>query len=57
MIQLEEEFELPEKESVVYLTDEQVFGIIVKQGAYVSVVQYSKDGISYEVVVENDDIL
>jgi hypothetical protein len=42
---------------IVYLQDEETFGIILSQGAYFSRVRYWKDGISYEVLVENDDIL
>ena len=41
----------------VYLQDEQVFGIIVSYGAYVSRVRYTKDGVSYDVIVENEDIM
>jgi len=41
----------------VYLQDEQVFGTIVSYGAYVSRVRYTKDGVSYDVVVENEDIM
>lgn len=42
---------------IVFLQDEQVFGTIVSYGAHVSKVKYVKDGISYEVWVENEDIL
>lgn len=42
---------------IVYLQDEQVFGIIVSYGAYVSRVRYTKDGVSYDVIVENEDIM
>lgn len=41
---------------VIYLKNEGVFGIIVSYGAYVSLVQYYNNGISYEVYVENEDI-
>lgn len=41
----------------VYLQDEQVFGIIVSFGAFASRVIYVKDQISYDVVVENSDIM
>lgn len=53
----EELDDFDDEESIVFLQDEQVFGIIVKHGAHVSLVRYEKDGISYEVYVENDDIL
>lgn len=42
---------------IVYLQDEQVFGIIVSHGAFASKVKYVKDGVSFEVWVENEDIL
>lgn len=42
---------------IVYLQDEQVFGIIVSHSAYVSKVKYIKNGVSFEVWVENEDIL
>lgn len=41
---------------VIYLKSQGVFGIIVSYGAFVSMVHYYKDGISYEVYVENEDI-
>ncbi len=41
---------------VVYLPDEGVLGIIVTEGAYFSMVQYYKDGISYEVAIDNEEI-
>lgn len=40
---------------VVFLPTEGVFGIIVNQGAFVSRVKYYKDGISYEVLMDNGD--
>lgn len=42
---------------IVYLQDEQEFGIIISYGAFVSRVKYWKDGISYDVYVENEDIM
>lgn len=42
---------------IVYLQDEETFGIIVSYGAFFSKVKYWKDGIAFEVLVENDDIL
>lgn len=41
---------------VIYLKSEGVFGIIVSYGAFVSMVRYYKNGISYDVYVENEDI-
>jgi predicted alpha/beta superfamily hydrolase len=42
---------------IVYLQDEEAFGIIIFYGAFFSKVRYWKDGIAFEVFVENDDIL
>jgi hypothetical protein len=42
---------------IVYLQDERVYGIIVSYGAYASKVRYMKNGIYYEVIVENEDII
>lgn len=50
-----EEFDVPNP--VVYLQDEQVFGIIISYGAYVSRVRYVKDEVWYDVIVENEDIM
>lgn len=50
-----DEFESPNP--VVFLEDEQVFGIVTFYGAYYSRVRYFKDGVSYDVLVENEDIM
>lgn len=42
---------------IVFLQDEQVFGTIVSYGAHASKVKYEKNGVSFEVWVENEDIL
>jgi hypothetical protein len=42
---------------IVWLTEERTFGIRVNLGAYVSLVQYTRAGIDYEVVVPNDEII
>ena len=39
----------------VWIPDERVYGILVSSGAYYSRVEYSVDGITYEVVMDNDD--
>lgn len=49
--------EYDEPHPLVYVQSEQVFAIIVSYGAYASIVRYEKDGIIYEVLVENDDLL
>jgi hypothetical protein len=50
----EDEFDIPHP--LVWLHDEQVWGTIIKYGAYASVVEYTKDGHIFQVIVENDDI-
>jgi hypothetical protein len=42
---------------VVFLQDEGVYAHVVSYGAYASRVRYVQRGISYEIVVENEDIM
>lgn len=46
----------PENE-VVWLIDERTFAHLVKLGAHVSVVRYTRAGIDFEVVIENDEYI
>lgn len=39
----------------IWLTDENVPGVLMHHGAFVSWVRYTKGGITYEVLVENDE--
>ncbi len=41
--------------NVVFIHEENVYGTVDKLGAFASVVQYKKDGIDYEVLLENDE--
>lgn len=41
----------------VYIHSEGVYGSIEKMGAFASVVKYEKDGIQYEELLENEDLL
>lgn len=41
----------------VYIQSEQVYGTVEKMGAFASVVKYEIDGIQYEELLENDDLL
>lgn len=51
------EVENPEREfDVVYLPDEGVLGVILRRGAFVSTVYFVKDGNTYEVIYENDEL-
>jgi hypothetical protein len=40
---------------IIYIPDEKVYGEIIREGAWASTVQYSKDGILYEVVMLSED--
>jgi len=40
---------------IVFLHDERIYGEIQSLGAFASMVHYEKDGIEYEVMVENSD--
>lgn len=40
----------------VWIPDEEVYGLIVQHGAYVSLVQFVKDGLDIEIWMENDEL-
>lgn len=42
--------------TTVWIPDEQVYGVIVQHGAYVSLVQFTKMGIDVEIWMENDEL-
>ena len=42
---------------IVYLQEENVFGILINRGAYYSKVTYTKNGLSYDVIVDNENII
>ncbi len=41
----------------VYIQSEKVYGAVKKMGAFASVVNYEIDGIQYEELLENEDLL
>lgn len=41
----------------VYIQSEKVYGTVKKMGAFASMVVYKKNGIQYEELLENEDIL
>lgn len=41
--------------NIVYIHDEHTYGTVEKLGAFASEVKYKKDGIDYEVILENSD--
>lgn len=42
---------------IVWIYPESVYGNIVKEGLYASLVRYQKDGIDHQVYLENDDFI
>ena len=40
---------------IVYIHEEKIYGTIDKMGAFASKVKYQKDGIDYEVNLENEE--
>jgi len=41
--------------NVVYIHDEKAWGTVDQLGAFASMVKYQKDGIDYEILLENDE--
>jgi hypothetical protein len=41
----------------VYIQSEKVYGTVKKMGAFASMVIYEIDGIQYEELLENEDLL
>jgi hypothetical protein len=41
----------------VYVPDEGVYGTIISQGAWVSLIQYYEDGIEYKIEMSNDEFI
>lgn len=40
---------------VVWLTEERTFGFLINRGAEFSRVRFERQGIEYEILVENDE--
>ena len=40
---------------LIFIHEERVLGILIRRDAYLSLVKYTKDGIDYEVWIDNDD--
>lgn len=40
---------------IVFIHEESCYGAVEKMGAYGSLVKYTKDGIEYEELLENED--
>jgi hypothetical protein len=41
--------------NVVYIYEEKLYGTVDKLGAFASMVKYTKEGIDYEELLENDE--
>lgn len=46
-----------DKVQIVFIFDEQVYGMILKEGAYASLIKYQKNGIEHQVYYENDEFV
>ena len=42
---------------IVYIPDENCYGVLKHQGAHISMVKYNKFGIDYEVAMLNEDFI
>jgi len=50
--------ELPDKTVVyVYIPDEDIYGTLVAQNNYYSIVEYFDNGVGYHIEVDNDDFI
>ena len=47
---------MPEDE-IVWLTEERVLAVLLARGAYFSIVTYTRAGMEFEVLVENDEYI
>lgn len=46
-----------DKVKIIYISDEEVFGTVEQYGAFASLVKYEKDGIEYEIFLENEEFV
>jgi hypothetical protein len=50
--------ELPDKTvSYVYIPDEDIYGTLVAQNSYYSIVEYFDNGVGYHIEVDNEDFI
>jgi len=43
------------REVIVWLPVEQTYGYLVELGAFFSTVKYTKDGVDFEILMENNE--
>lgn len=50
--------EIPDKTvTYVYLPDEDIYGTLIAQNTYYSIVEYYDNGVGYNIQVDNDDYI
>lgn len=47
---------MSEQDIYVWFPEERVYAKVLHWGAYVSQIEYSKDGTDYHVIVENNEV-
>jgi hypothetical protein len=45
------------KHEIIWLTEERTYAELIRRGAYLSLVRYSRGGYDYEILVENDEFV
>jgi hypothetical protein len=49
--------EYQDKVIIIHIPEEEVLGTVEQYGAFVSLVKYKKDGMEYEVFLENEEFV
>lgn len=44
-----------ERYQIVWIHEEQTYGLLTQEGAFVSMIRYTKDGLEYNTYFENDE--
>lgn len=58
MSKQEDNEKIPEDTIVyVYVPDENIYGIIKREGIWSSIIQYYEDGIEYNIEMSNDEFI
>lgn len=58
MSKQEENEELPDLTvSYVYIPDEDIYGTLIAQNSYYSIVEYFDNGVGYRIEVDNEDFI
>ena len=43
--------------NIIYIYAEEIHGVLESLGAYASMVKYTKDGIDYEELIDNEEFV